>query len=313
MQTRKIHIEKPVTEFLDSYKNKKTRDNYRIAITHFLHLVCKSSRSGKYAEPDVLALRYFDALKSGERNHYRDLKEYAHILTGKYASTTTHLYLSNTILWLEESNLPLKKRERTRILAQIPSPKPRTAEIELKRKTLCAVYNELPERMGTLLLVMLGSGMRLGETLKLKITDINWNTERTEITIPAEITKTKTGRTTYLTNEASIALINYLRSRDDDDERLFPFTPEAAQYYLRKASKDLALKNNGEKATIHWHMTRKWFISRFTLAASKDVAEHIAGHEGYLSASYRRYTRKQVLKQYIKAEKKLSIFNKKSG
>ena len=59
--------------------------------------------------------------------------------------------------------------------------------------------------------------------------------------------------------------------------------------------------------SFNWHMTRKWFISRFSLAANKDVAEHIAGHEGYLSVSYRRYTKKQIIKEYIKAEKKLSI------
>ena len=188
------------------------------------------------------------------------------------------------------------------------------AEIELKRKTLCLIYNELPERMGALLLVMLASGMRLGETLKLKISDINWEGERTEITIPAEITKTKTGRTTYLTEEATEALLNYLKKRKDDDERLFPFNPESAQYYLRKVSKSLEENDiKGCEETIHWHMTRKYFISRFTLAASKDVAEHIAGHEGYLSSSYRRYTKKQILKQYIKAERKLRIFDKKKG
>ena len=313
MQTKRNKIETPVTDFLDSYKNKKTRENYRVAITHFLHMVCKPSRSGKFAEPNVLALRYFHALKTKERNYYRDLKDYAYLLTEKYAPTTTHLYLSNTILWLEESRFTLTKRERARLIAYIPAPKPKTAEIELKRKTLCAVYDELPERMRTLLQVMLGSGMRLGETLKLKITDLNWDGERTEVTIPAEITKTKLGRTTFLTEEASVALLNYLRKRTDNDERLFPFNPESPQYYLRKVSKELELNNDGECAAIHWHMTRKWFISRFTLAASKDVAEHIAGHEGYLSTSYRRYTKKQILKQFIKAEKKLIILDKNGG
>ena len=110
-----------------------------------------------------------------------------------------------------------------------------------------------------------------------------------------------------------MALLNYLRKRTDNDERLFPFNPESPQYYLRKVSKELELNNEGEVATIHWHMTRKWFISRFSLAASKDVAEHIAGHEGYLSTSYRRYTKKQILKQFIKAEKKLSILYKNGG
>lgn len=61
MQTKRTKIEKPVTEFLNSYKNIKTRENYRVAITNFLHTVCKPSRSGKFAEPDTLAIRYFEA------------------------------------------------------------------------------------------------------------------------------------------------------------------------------------------------------------------------------------------------------------
>jgi len=315
MQTNKIKIyEKPVTDFLDSYMNKKTRENYRVAINNYLHFACRPLKRFGYQTPDELAARYLKSLKSGHKSVHKILREYADYLTKNYAPTTTHLYFSNIILWHEESGITLKKRERLRLLSMIPSPKPANAEIELKRKTLCLIDNELPERMGALLLVMLASGMRLGETLKLKISDINWEGERTEITIPAEITKTKTGRTTYLTEEATEALLNYLKKRKDDDERLFPFNPESAQYYLRKVSKSLEENDiKGCEETIHWHMTRKYFISRFTLAASKDVAEHIAGHEGYLSSSYRRYTKKQILKQYIKAERKLRIFDKKKG
>ena len=78
---------------------------------------------------------------------------------------------------------------------------------------------------------------------------------------------------------------------------------------MRDASRDMGFTHeiNGRKVGVHWHMTRKWFISRFSLVASKDVAEHLAGHEGYLSRSYRRYSKKQALKEYQKAEAKLSI------
>ena len=116
-------------------------------------------------------------------------------------------------------------------------------------------------------------------------------------------------KSNYLTAEACESLIEYLNGRMGSCEKLFTISYSRAQAVMLNASENLGYSKiiNGRNRGMHWHMTRKWFISRFTLAANKDVAEFIAGHEGYLSTSYRRYTRKQILKQYRKAEKKLSI------
>ncbi len=294
-------------QFLSAYPNKKTRANYHLALKHYINTT--KHRTSKKTSLQTSCKHYIEELTAKNRNYYLDLKIYGQKLSETYSPTTANLYLRCVCLWLEECGFPLTKRERQRLTAQLPPPKPNKCEIELKRKTLRTIHDALPKHMKTLLLVLLASGMRLGETVKLKKTDINWEEERTEIKIPAEITKTKTARTTYLTEEATEALLDYLRTRKDNDERLFPFSVESAQYYLRKTAKELGLNTISDKRTpaIHWHMTRKWFISRFSLAANKDVAEHIAGHEGYLSISYRRYTKKQILKEYIKAEKKLSI------
>ena len=295
-------------QFLTLYPNKKTQANYRLAIRRYLQTVYPD----KNIENSTLSIaseKYIQELSRKNRNYYLDLNIYSQKLSEAYSPTTANLYLRCAYIWLEECGFPTTKRERQRLNAQLPPPKPQNTEIELKRRTFRIIYSSLPKHMGTLLLVLIASGMRLGETLKLKKTDINWEEERTEISIPVEITKTKTARTTYLTEEATEALLDYLRSRNDKDDRLFPFSIESAQYHLRKSAKQLGLTRvvNGKRTSIHWHMTRKWFISRFSLAANKDVAEHIAGHEGYLSVSYRRYTKKQIIKEYIKAEKKLSI------
>ena len=297
-------------QFLSSYSNRKTRSNYQLAIERYIQIIfILAGSENQEQEQTVLCEHYIEELTCGNRNYYLDLKTYGQTLTETYSPTTANLYLRCVCLWLEECGFSLTKRERQRLTAQLPPPKPKKCELELKRKTFRLIYDSLPLRMGTLLLVLLASGMRLGEALLLKKTDINWEEERTEISIPAEITKTKTARTTYLTEEASEALLKYLRTRTDTDERIFPFSTDITQYHLRATVKRLGLSRtvNGKTYTVHWHMTRKWFISRFSLAANKDVAEHIAGHEGYLSSSYRRYTKKQILKEYIKAEKKLSI------
>lgn len=132
-----------------------------------------------------------------------------------------------------------------------------------------------------------------------------------------QITKTKTARVTYLTQEAYKALRDYFSSRDDDETRVFPFAAITAQYHFRKTVDCLGYGNPYPATNtrqLHWHMTRKWFISRFSLVANKDTAKLLTGHEGYLSASYQRYTRKQILKQFKKAEKrKLPCGNLRTG
>jgi predicted nucleic acid-binding Zn-ribbon protein len=40
---------------------------------------------------------------------------------------------------------------------------------------------------------------------------------------------------------------------------------------------------------------------------SKEIAEMLAGHAGYLTGSYRRYTKKQLAEQYLKGERMLLI------
>jgi integrase len=212
-------------------------------------------------------------------------------------------------MWLTDNGYTINRRELQRIYTRLPKPIPIENGIELKRKVFRELYYYFPEDVQTLLLVMLASGMRLGEALLLNIDDVIWNKERAEIHIRAEITKTKKARTAYLTAEACESLIEYLNGRMDSCEKLFTISYSRAQAVMLNASENLGYSKiiNGRNRGMHWHMTRKWFISRFTLAANKDVAEFIAGHEGYLSTSYRRYTRKQILKQYRKAEKKLSI------
>ncbi len=309
MRTKKRIPETPVTDFLNSYPNKKTRENYRIAITRFLHTVCNPSRNQKFAKPDILAVRYFAELRSGRRDHFHDLKNYGLLLTEKYAPTTIRLYLSLTAIWLDETGHPLTRRERFRITSLLPPPHPLENHVEIKRKTFRAIYDHLPYDVSVLFLVQISSGMRLGEALGLKRNDIDWSRERPEIRIPAEITKTKTSRITYISEEAGFALIEYLQKRNDENEKLFLISYAYAQKAMRETSLYLGFlqKNNEHFKGVHWHMTRKWFISRFSLDASKDVAEHLAGHQGYLTRAYRRYSKKQLLKEYLKAEPRLTL------
>ena len=298
----------PISDFLQLYDNKKTRENYRLAIGAYLRCLY----AGTFKRPheiDPHSVTYLKELAEG-RNYHRDLRIAGNTFSKNYAPMTANLYLKATCVWLEDNGFSLSRRERSRIFINLPPARASTQEIELKRRVFQEMYLEMPEHIGALLLTMVGSGMRLGEATKLLKTDLDDSQSRTAVNIRAEITKTKTARVTYLTQEASEALRDYFAVRKDNDPRVFPFSALTAQYHFRKTA-DFLGYGNPDPATnthqLHWHMTRKWFISRFSLAANKDIAELLAGHEGYLSASYQRYTKKQILKQFKKAEHEISI------
>lgn len=298
----------PISDFLQLYDNKKTRENYRLAIGAFL----KCIYPGTYKRPheiDPYAVAYLKELENG-RNYHRDLRIAGNAFSKNYAPMTANLYLKSTCVWFEDTGYSLSRRERQRIFISLPPARATTQELELKRRVFQEMYLEMPEHIGALLLTMVGSGMRLGEATKLLKTDLDDSYPRTAVNIRAEITKTKTARITYLTQEASEALRDYFAIRKDNDPRVFPFSALTAQYHFRKTVDNLGY-GNPDPATntrqLHWHMTRKWFISRFSLAANKDIAELLAGHEGYLAASYQRYTKKQIIKQFKKAEREISI------
>jgi len=85
------------------------------------------------------------------------------------------------------------------------------------------VTNEMLEKILTygslkaraLFLAMASSGMRLGETLQLVPSDIDFKSKPTKITIRPEITKNKKRRITFISDEATRFLKEWLEIRDD--------------------------------------------------------------------------------------------------
>ena len=54
------------------------------------------------------------------------------------------------------------------------------------------------------------------------------------------------------------------------------------------------------RTTFHVHQLRKFFLSQISLKAPKEIAETLAGHSGYLTGSYRRYTEAQLAENTLK-------------
>lgn len=92
--------------------------------------------------------------------------------------------------------------------------------------------------------ILYSTGMRVGEFTRLKIEDIDF--EERFISIAAENTKTKTGRTIWIPQEVLNEIKAYLKLTRKKKGRLFNLTRRRVQQLLKKYSKIA-----GVKATPH--------------------------------------------------------------
>ena len=305
--------ESPVSGFLQYYDCERTVDNYLRAIQQYLLIIWNTDLAYDLQSLDRVACDYLAELKNG-RSVISDLMCVGNLYLKRYSPSTVRLHLSTICLWLEDCGIALSHRERQRIFMRVPSVYPMRVEAELTRSMFQKIYGNLRhDGIRVLLLVLLASGMRIGEALALHVGNIVWDESRVAIQIPASVTKTRVARIVYLTSEAAEALKTFLASpeRSESETRIFPYSCAVVERYMRDAVDASGYGKKGPlPRQVHWHMTRKWFISRFSLYASKEVAEELAGHAGYLSRSYQRFTRRQILSQFRKAEKYLELFPK---
>jgi len=86
----------------------------------------------------------------------------------------------------------------------------RQREEPLTKETIVRILYILPLKMRAVVIIAVASGMRIGEIVQLKISDVDFESKPTKIEIRAETTKTKEERETFLTDEATNVLKDYL-------------------------------------------------------------------------------------------------------
>jgi integrase len=231
-------------------------------------------------------------------------------------------------------NKELSSKELKFLRNKLPKGNARTMEKDRDIETIRTILQHLDVKGRALVLVLASSGMRMNEALSITLDDIDLSSKPACLAVRGATTKTGDTRITFISTEASQAVTewlkvraNYIRSSanrnnglvksgrgaektSDDDGRLFPFSDQNAS-----AIWDVALVKAGllsrDKTTnrnqLHYHQFRKYFISQLSLVVSKEIAEMLAGHNGYLTGAYRRYTRKQLAEEYLKGEHVLTI------
>jgi integrase/recombinase XerD len=149
---------------------------------------------------------------------------------------------------IEKRSVSYELLER-RIKLKLPDRLPRAIDpLDLKR--LLSVIDKVRDR--ALVLLLLRTGMRIGELLNTKVHDVDLNNHRILI---YEAEKNSVGRVVYYSDDAKEALLSWLRVRNTFKENLFygqkdkPLSYEAARSMFNKYLKKAGLLYSGY--TLH--------------------------------------------------------------
>lgn len=322
-----------ISEFLEQYPKVTTRKAYRTGIRLFFDVVFKSERINDDQHYEHLADLYFPDLESGKRKYPSDIMALADVLADK-PPLTARTRIAAVKEFMACSGYELTHREVKSVHRRIPTGYSQTEERELDQDTLKQILQHCDLRGRALFLVLVSSGMRVGEVIQITISDVDLERKPARISIRAAYTKTREARVTFISEEATEAVRAWLKVRTAhmassagrnaglvahglscekkaNDTRLFPYEYTTIIQAWTNAVTSANLFSKDEttgRAQLHIHQLRKYFR---TMAATKipvDLVEAILGHSAYLTKAYRRYGKEQLADFYLKAEPTITIY-----
>jgi len=339
----KIQVKTPkqaLEDYLDSIyiqsHSKASVASYRTAIDGKENGFRKIFLKEKYNCNEIeLAYR----IENKEIDVYKVLKEYVIFIDKKgIKPKTTRLWFTAVKGYFIHLGIEVWS-EKCKQLVKLPKVR-RLKKEALTKEILVKLLRNLDAKLETAVLVATSSGMRVGEIAGLMLSDIEFNHEPVKINIRAETSKSREDRETYLTNEASEALKDYLQRyfswKEDSTNsqleglRIFGRTSKIkignVKGRLPKAEEQLTdaillqktlarriakvpelnrLARNGRKV-IHFHAFREFFYTVVSNVSGSNFAHALMGHHEYLDTYY-TLSEKQQIKLYQKAMPYLTI------
>jgi len=191
-------------------------------------------------------------------------------------------------------------------------------ETPITKEVIVRLLRNVSPKLQTVILVAVSTGMRVGELVQFRISDIDFESKPVKIRLRAEITKTRTAREVFLTSEAVVALKDYLKRyhrwdkgssvkpkntvfgrtsisknplRDESSLKQGPciaaksLLQKSFEASIKKIPEFDARMENG-KRVIHFHAFRKFFRTTVGNVCGRDYAEALMGHSFYLDTYY---------------------------
>jgi integrase/recombinase XerD len=189
---------------------------------------------------------------------------------------------------------------RKKMYIKVPDALPRAIDPEDVRHLLSVIKNP---RDWAMILILLRTGMRIGELLDTKVRDINLRERRIEV---FEARKNRVGRVVYLSDDARCALKVWLGRRDSRKEYLFygsgrstTLSYETARMIFRRHIEKAGLAHKGYTL----HCLRHTFASELLNAGMRlECVQQLLGHSSIeMTRRYARLTDNTRKEEYFRA------------
>lgn len=331
-----------IAEFLEQYPSRGTRLSYSTGINSFLSFVYQFKRAaGQRISPEdrIQFEKFAEMYVSDGRDYEQDLIDFSNHCTRHYAPTSGRLYVAIVKEFLSFHDIEFTRKQEKRIRNRSPDGGPVSEEADLTKDMVQKLLNACDIRMKALVLILITSGMRIGEVATLHDSDIVISADKTYGTVSLRGVsrkresklKNRHSRTTFIGKEAVKALLQWYEVRGDYversckrslgrwqpsdllDGRVFPFGIPALGESLRNALKNANLFDKDEetgRSLIHFHLFRKYFITIMTNSGIPDkFVDFYAGHLGDLDRAYQKQTKEKLLEVYLRGEPYLRIYD----
>jgi len=189
-----------------------------------------------------------------------------------------------------------------RIRLQLPERLPRAMDPDDLRKLL-SVIDDIRDR--AMILILLRTGLRIGELLNTKMADVRLKERKIEI---YEGEKNRLGRVVYLSDDAVLALRRWLKKRNPGEEYLIYTRTETMSYSTaRTIFRRYLVKAGLADKGYSLHTLRHTFATEFLNAGLRlECLQVLLGHRSIEETRrYAQLTDKTREEEYFKAMSKI--------
>ncbi|MCX6685081.1 MAG: site-specific integrase [Methanoregula sp.] len=328
-----------LVKFLTGYSNASSRAGYKNAVESFLRCIYGMKKvnikSGKIPAPDYNAL--FEMYLISKRDNDADFIQFSEHLIETRPALSAKQSMTAIRYAMTYHGVNISKGTSQDIRRETMKGSAATVDRVLNTKIINAALQHTTIQCRALFLCLASSGARLNEMLSVGINDVDFNSHPVKMTFRGENTKNGKQRYTFISDEATAAVQEWLKVRGQyidmsnakskkliemgranvktaSDTRLFPFSDASVTAWWNdalSASGELTKDDVTGRNQLRIHGFRKFFLSQMSLIVSKEIPEFLAGHSAYLSGSYRRYDDETVAAEYLKAMHMVSITGSK--
>jgi len=329
-----------IEQFLKQYAKSSTKSSYQSGVLAFLTFIYGFNRKGKRISDDekVKLETFADKYFVEGRDYEQDLINFSNDCQKNFAPTTGSYYVTAVREFYIFNDIELTKKQERNLKNKIVRGGPISDEEDLTKEMVRVLLNAADLKLKTLIMFMIASGVRLGEAITLTLNDIKIDKDN-EYAIISLKGKRKSGtgtknvhsRTTFINKEAVELLNQWLQVREKylkyiigrsrgrfavktprSDNRVFPFGKNNAENIIKTALKKAGLFSKDEdtgRATIHYHLFRKYFVTNMTYGGVGDkYVDFFTGHINALDRAYNKPTTETLLEIYMRGEPYLRIY-----